>query len=162
MFPCNCSGANDIIFKDCYKVDLYHTTSQCLERHVVSNQICSSIHQTKYQRSVLLAICQGNLRVTKGLKRGKCFISWGAQNLFNGVWVWKVSLNLYSNGYIRLYHYNHVIMSKMVSQVTNVYIVCSSVSSGIDQSKRQSSLGGGGGGGGGDTGDWWIRRTKGQ
>ena len=39
----------------------------------------------------------------------------------------------------RLYHYNDVIMSAMASQITSVSIVCSTVGSGADQRKYQSS-----------------------
>ena len=67
-----------------------------------------------------------------------------------------------------LSHYNDVIMVAMASQITGVSIVCSTVYSGGNQRKHQSSAslacvcvwgGGGGGGGGGEefTGDQWIR-----
>ena len=36
-------------------------------------------------------------------------------------------------------HHNYVIMSAMVSQITGVFIVCSTVCSGTDQRKHQSS-----------------------
>ena len=57
-------------------------------------------------------------------------------------------------------HYNDVIMSPIVSQITRVFIVCLTVGSDKDQRKHQSSA---------SlalvrefTGDRWIPRTKGQ
>ena len=62
-------------------------------------------------------------------------------------------------------HYNDVVIGAMASQITTLTIVYSTVYSGTDQRKYQSSASlaiGGGGGGGGITGDLWISRTKGQ
>ena len=70
--------------------------------------------------------------------------------------------NSYTSWYLEngLYHYNDVIMSTMASQITILTIVYSTVYSGADQRKHQSSaswpLCGE------FTGHWWIPRTKGQ
>ena len=42
------------------------------------------------------------------------------------------------NGYNKT-HYNHVTMTAMASQITSVSSVCSTVGSGVDQNKHQSS-----------------------
>ena len=60
-------------------------------------------------------------------------------------------------------HYNDVIIGAMASQITSLTIVYSTVYSGADQRRHQSSaLLAFWGGGGGFTGDRWISRAKGQ
>ena len=51
----------------------------------------------------------------------------------------KPMLTLFIHVYMRCYHYNDVIMSAMASQIIGVSIVSSTVCSGADQRKRQSS-----------------------
>ena len=59
-------------------------------------------------------------------------------------------------------HYSDVIMSAMASQITGITIVYSTVYSGADQRKHQSSASQAFVGGGEFTGDRWIPHTKGQ
>ena len=103
-------------------------TATSYERHDVSNHrflvfstACSCKQQRKYQGSASLILCERHLPLTGGFP-------------------WQRASNMESVSMpCHPHHYDDVIKGAMASQITSLTIVYSTVYSGADQSKHQSS-----------------------
>ena len=122
--------------------------SQITSLTIVCSNVYSDADQRKHQSSESLAFVWGIQRDrwiprTNGQLRGKCFrlMTSSCNPWFHVVCFVVVRLVFlpHSHDALSPFHYNDVIMSVMVSQITSLTIVYSTVYSGADQRKHQSS-----------------------
>ena len=142
--------------------------SQITSLTIVYSTVYSDADQRKHQNSASLAFLWGIHRdrwipLTKGQLRGKCFhlmtSPWSRNGWVNILSMYRLPVCRYHNNGNKkhslyrlfntklfipwtndgIFHYSDVIMGAMSSQMTGVSIVCTTVCSGADQRKHQSS-----------------------